>query len=217
MNKFKAVIFDMDGLMFDTETLFSAVQTKLLRKRGKTFTLELQNKMMGRKPVDAIKVMLAELGMDEDPLAVAKERDDEYLKLLKTDSRPMPGLFNLLKFLTEGQFKKAIASGSYHLWINTLVDKFNIRKEFDAIVSGEDVTVAKPAPDIYLLAVSKLGVRPDECLVLEDAVNGIRAAKAAGCYAVAVPSEFTKHQDFSEADLVISSLSDPKLLGIFAA
>ena len=212
--KIKAVIFDMDGLMFDTEALFSIVQTKINKKRGKDFTLEIQNKMMGRKPIDAIKIMLKELGIDEDPESVARERDAEYLELLKTDSRAMPGLLEFLDILNKHNIRKAIASGSYHLWIDTLLERFKMKDQFEAVVSGEDVKVAKPDPEIYIKTVHKLGLRPEECLVLEDAVNGIKAAKAAGCITVAIPNSFTKHQDFSEADYVVESLSDLKLASI---
>lgn len=213
-NKTKAVIFDMDGLMFDTETLFSAVQTEIAQKRGKTFTLEIQNKMMGRKPLDAIKVMIEELGMDEDPEDIAQERDDAYIELLETDSQPMPGLFGFLELLNRHDIRKAVASGSYHKWIDALLERFKIRDQFEVIVSGEDVKIAKPAPEIYHKAVSKLNLELKDCVVLEDAVNGIKAAKAAGCIAVAIPSRFTKHQDFSEADYIVESLSDPELKSI---
>ena len=212
--KIKAVIFDMDGLMFDTESLFSKVQTEIAKKRGKVFNLEIQNKMMGRKPFDAIKVMVDELGINEDPKKIARERDEAYLNLLKTDSKNMPGLFEFLDLLDKHEIKKAIASGSHHEWINILLEKFNIRDRFDVIISGQDVKIAKPAPEIYNKTVSALNLKSVECLVLEDAVNGIKAAKAAGCLAVAIPNQFTKHQNFSEADYVIGSLSDTALKNI---
>ncbi len=213
-NKIAAVIFDMDGLMFDTESLFSIVQTDIALKHGKVFTLEIQNKMMGRKPLDAIKVMLEELGIDADPVIVAQERDGKYLELLKIQSQPMPGLFEFLDFLDKHGIRKAIASGSHHEWIDALLGRFNIKDRFEVIVSGQDVAVAKPSPDIYLKAVKDLKLSPGECLVLEDAVNGIRAGKSAGCIAVAIPNHFTKHQDFSEADHVVKSLADPALAKI---
>lgn len=212
--KTQAVIFDMDGLMFDTEALFSKVQSDIAQKRGKTFTLEIQNKMMGRKPSDAIKVMVEELGIVEDPEIISQERDNSYLELLKVAAQPMPGLFDFLELLNKHNIRKAIASGSYHEWINTLLERFNIGDQFETIVSGQDIKVAKPAPDIYQKALSILNLEPQECVVLEDAVNGIRAAKAAGCIAVAIPNHFTRHQDFSEADYVLESLCDPRLKNI---
>lgn len=210
--KVSAVIFDMDGLMFDTETLFSIVYTEIARKRGKVFTLEIQNKMMGRKPADAMKVMIEDLGIDEDLDKLISERDTAYFNLLKTDSQAMPGLFELLDILDKNQIRKAIASSSNHEWINTLLEKFNIKDRFEIIVSGQDVEIAKPAPDIYNKAVAMLNLTPEDCVALEDAVNGIKAAKASGCIAVAIPNKFTRDQDFSEADYIVESLSDNKLI-----
>ena len=211
-NKISAVIFDMDGLMFETESLFAIAQSDIAKRYGKVFTLEIQNKMMGRKPLDAIKVMLEELEIDEDAEKIAKERDDAYRELIKVRSQPMTGLFDFLDLLDKNGIRKAIASGSHHEWINTLLSQTNIKHRFEVIVSGQDVQVAKPDPEIYTKTVKMLELLPSQCLVLEDAVNGIRAAKAAGCCAVAVPNDYTRHLDFSEADHVVASLMDPALL-----
>jgi HAD superfamily hydrolase (TIGR01509 family) len=208
---FKAVIFDMDGLMFDTETLFFIAEDEVAKKYGKTFTLDVQVKMMGQKGVHAIETMCAELGITEDPEKVMRERDEKYIELLRTRSEPMHGLVELLNFLDARGIHKAIATSSHREWVDILLARANITDRFPIIVTGQDVKVGKPDPEIYLKAIELLHVPAHECLVLEDAINGIRAGKAAGCTVVAVPDKHTAHQDFSEADHVVTSLADERL------
>lgn len=215
-SKINAIIFDMDGLMFDTESQFSFAQSEVLKRYNRTFTLKIQNKMMGRKPLDAIKIMVEELNINEDPLKIANERDEVYIKLIQKQSQPMPGLLEFLDKLNKHKIRKAIASGSYKSWINILLMRFNIQNQFEVIVSGEDVIEAKPNPEIYIRAVHNLQLPASSCVALEDSVNGILSAKSAGCYTVAIPNKFTEKQDFSAADYVVSSLIDPKLIKLLA-
>lgn len=201
----------MDGLMFDTETLFFISEDEVAKTYGKTFTLDIQVKMMGQKGVHAIETMCRELGITEDPEKVMVERDKKYIELLKTKSEPMLGLIELLDYLDAHSIRKAIATSSNRTWVDILLSRANISNRFEFIVTGQDVKVGKPDPEIYLKAIELLNVPAGACLVLEDAVNGIRSGKAAGCVVVAVPDKHTAHQDFSEADYVVSSLADEKL------
>lgn len=209
--KITTAIFDMDGLMFDTESLFRIVHEELARKYGTEFTIEMQNKMMGKKPLEAIELMIQELGLPLDPKGFLVERDALYVELLKTRSETMPGLFELLDFLDSKGVRRGMATSSIRPWVDILLDRFDLRKRFDAIATGEDAARGKPEPDIYLKALYDLKAKPEETIALEDALNGVRAAKAAGCFAIAVPNAITAHQDFSVADLVASSLSDPRI------
>lgn len=211
----KAVIFDMDGLMFDTEILFSKVQSEIAEKRGKKFTLEIKRKMMGQKPLHAVEIMLNELGISENAMDIFKEQTEKYIKLLGTESQPMSGLFDILNILEKRNIRKCVATSSMREWADILLNRFNIKNRFEFIISGEDVKLGKPHPDIYLRAINDLSLAPDECLALEDAYNGVISAKTAGCFTVAVPNEFTKSQDFSIADAVVNSLSDEKLFRMF--
>jgi HAD superfamily hydrolase (TIGR01509 family) len=215
MEKVQAVIFDMDGLMFDTETLFFLAEDEVAKIYGKTFTLDIQVKMMGQKGVHAIETMCRELGIIEDPEKVMQERDEKYIELLKTTSKPMVGLLELLDFLDAHSIRKAIATSSNRIWVDILLSRAAISNRFEYIVTGQDVRVGKPDPEIYLKAVEFLQVPARSCLVLEDSINGIRSGKAAGCIVVAVPDSHTAHQDFSESDYVVSSLADEKLMRLF--
>jgi HAD superfamily hydrolase (TIGR01509 family) len=213
--KFKAVIFDMDGLMFDTESLFSVAQSAIAKKRGKEFTLEIKAKMMGQRPLHAVEIMLNELGIKEDAQKVFEEQAEMYVKLLRDRSEPMPGLFELLEFIEKANIRKCIATSSLREWADILLARFKISERFEFLVTGDQVARGKPDPEMYLKAVEKLGLLAPQCLVLEDSSNGIRAAKSAGCFAVAVPSEFTKDQDLSMADMMVKSLDDQELFKIF--
>lgn len=215
MEKVLAVIFDMDGLIFDTEKLFYVANKEVAQRRGKNFTLEIMRKMMGQKSLDAIEIMIKELGINEDPQKVLDERTDIYVSLLKTVSQPMPGLFPLLDLLEKNNIRKCIATASRKEWVKILFDRFDLKNKFEFIITGEEVEFGKPNPAIYLKAVERLNLPASICVALEDAENGIKSAKAAGCMAIAVPNEFTKGHDFSEADLIVSSLEDKKLENCF--
>ena len=143
----KAVIFDVDGLMFDTEPLFSKVQFSIAEKRGKIFTPEIKHKMMGQKQIDGIKVLLRELKIEENPEIVLQEYIDGYVELIKKEIKPMPGLFELLYFLERENIRKAVATSSMREWIDVIFDKFNLSSRFEFITSAEECERGKPDPE----------------------------------------------------------------------
>ncbi len=120
----------------------------------------------------------------------------------------MPGLLKLLSLLKDKNLKIAIASNSSHNGISFNIEKIGISNYFDEIISGEYVGKWKPEPDIYLETAKRLGLYPSECLVLEDSQSGVESGERAEMKVIAVPSKYTKHQDFSKADLVVKSLED---------
>ncbi len=204
----KAVVFDMDGLMVDTEPLYSEAMSQVAEKRGKCFTLNIKQKVMGRVAIESLTIFKEQLGLNESPTELLEEREEIYGKLLAQNLKPMPGLFRLLHLLEEMNIRKAIASSSKRLWIDLIVNKLGILERFEIIVSGQEVKHGKPNPDIYLLAAKKLNLNPEECLVLEDAFSGVAAAKSAKMKCIAVPNQFTQGLDFSNADLILNSLED---------
>ena len=120
----------------------------------------------------------------------------------------MPDLLQSLKLFKKNKFKIALASSGTKKYINVVLAKFKIADYFDVIVSGDDIKRGKPDPEIFSVAVKKLGLKPEETLVLEDATNGIEAAKSAGCKCIAVINKMTPPQNYSKADLVINSLEE---------
>jgi HAD superfamily hydrolase (TIGR01509 family) len=135
-----------------------------------------------------------------------KRKQEIHVAWLRKKVTAMPGLLPLLQMLRSHEFKIAIASSSSREHINVVTDKLGVTDFFDVIVSGDEVTRGKPAPDIFLRAADELGIAPSVRVVLEDASNGVQAAEAAGIRVIAVPNIFTTKEDFSMADLVVDSL-----------
>lgn len=206
----RAVIFDMDGLMIDTEHLHHESFKTVLEQYGIT---PVPN-AMGVIHISGISAeanwehFKKQYGFSADTQELTKAKNDAHLKLLENKVEAMPGLLDLLKNLKANGYKVGIASSSIREHINLIVSRLGIADFFDAITSGEEVDNGKPAPDIFLKAAAKLGMNPAECVVLEDAMNGMRAGKAAGMYVIVVPNEFTQDEDFSAADLRVSSLKE---------
>jgi HAD superfamily hydrolase (TIGR01509 family) len=203
----KAVIFDMDGLMIDSERLYIDSERAMAALRGKELPESCIEKMMGHKPIESMAIFKEDLSLSESAAELLAERDALMRDKMEHDLVPMPGLFDLLKAVS-GRFSLAIATGASRPFLDLTLEGLQIRSLFSALVCADDVSRGKPDPEIYLSAASRLGVLPGECLVLEDSANGIRSASSAGCRTIAVPSFYTKDQDFSLADKICPSLSD---------
>lgn len=203
----QAVIFDMDGLMIDSERLYIESERSMAALRGKDLPDSVISKMMGHKPIESMGIFKQDLGLAESAETLLSERDVLMREKLRHDLVPMPGLFDLLHFL-DGRAKLAIATGAPASFLNLTLDGLKIRDRFSVLVCADDVSRGKPDPEIYLLAKDRLGLSAADCLVLEDSSNGVRAASAAGCRTIAVPSIYTKDQDFSLAGRVCGSLYD---------
>ncbi|MBU0700205.1 HAD-IA family hydrolase [bacterium] len=205
----KAVIFDMDGLMVDTETVYFIALQQIAQKRGKDFPMALKRAMIGKQGVISMDIFKEYLVLNETAEDLLVEREDVYGGILnKTELVPLDGLPELLLLIDTMGIPAAIASSSAEQWIRLVINKLGISDRFKAIVSGDNVKNSKPYPDIYLLAAKRLGVLPQYCLALEDTPTGIEAAKRAGMICVAVPNHYSKGLDFSMADMVINSLED---------
>jgi HAD superfamily hydrolase (TIGR01509 family) len=207
----RAVVFDMDGLMFDSESIYTMVGTELLDRRGIEFSSELKRKMMGLTPKTTFETMIGHHGMSETWQELAAESDGIFLSLLGEHLVEMPGLWELLDALEKENIPKAIATSSNSRLTNAILSPYNLQPRFQFILTSEDITNGKPNPEIYLAAAARFGLPPAEILVLEDSHNGCTAAAAAGTFAVAVPGEHSRGHDFSAAALVIDGLDDPRL------
>ncbi len=207
----KVVIFDMDGLMFDTESAYSVLHKKMFSERGKIFTDKIKWRLMGKRAHEVMEIIGKELGTGETTVDLLKKQDEELIELYKTSVAKLHGLDELIVFLNEKQIRKCIGTSSRRFLVDILLERHGLRDEFEFVVSGDQVNSGKPDPEIYNLCVSKLGVSPAECLVLEDSLNGIKAGLAAGCLTCAIPSEFTKNEDFTIANLICESLADATL------
>ena len=205
----KGVIFDMDGLMIDSEPLHVKAFDAILRDYGHELT-EAENKerYLGISGLDCARDMVTRYQLPLTPEEVADLEHQNYMKLMGGEAIVQPGLMELLKQLKEAGFKIAIASGAPVAEIEHIIGVLKIESYIDSYTSAQEVDHGKPAPDIFLLAAKKMNEPPARCLVLEDAAPGIAAAEAAGMVRFAVPSRETKGQDFSSATKILGSLAE---------
>jgi HAD superfamily hydrolase (TIGR01509 family) len=217
MHSARAVVFDLDGLMFNTEELYQEVGAELLRRRGYEFTQELLDQMMGRPSHIALQIMIDTHTLKATVEELLAETDEIFPEILRTRLAPMPGLVELLDALERQNIPKAIATSSRRPFVERVLNIFNYKPRFSPILTSEDITHGKPHPEIYLKAAERLNVPPSQMLVLEDSQNGCRAGVAAGAITVAVPGAHSRQHDFTGATLVADTLRDPRigeLLGI---
>lgn len=186
-----AVIFDMDGLLLDTENLYMQASQELLSQYGKTFDWSLKEKIMGRPSAVSAKIVVEALDIPLTPEAYLAQRQEKLMVLFQNVA-PMPGARELCLHLQANGIMHALATSStkslYELKSRAHQDWFH---GFNTIVTGDDPTIknGKPAPDIYLLAAKRLGIDPAYCIAFEDSPSGVEAALAAGMTVMAVPDE----------------------------
>jgi HAD superfamily hydrolase (TIGR01509 family) len=213
----KAVVFDHDGLIFNTEDLYQDVGGELLRRRGCAFTPELLDQMMGRPGRIALQIMIDMHKLDATVEQLYAETDEIFPAILDARLETMPGFMRLAAALERAGIPKGIASSSRRSFITDCLSRFQLVPRFEFILSAEDVVEGKPNPEIYLKAAQRFGLQPSEVMVLEDSHNGCRAAVAAGAITVAVPSGHSKTHDFPGVAFEADTLADPRiyaLLGI---
>jgi HAD superfamily hydrolase (TIGR01509 family) len=202
---FNALIFDMDGLMIDSERLYWEVEKRMARNYRLEVKEETLWKMMGRRPIEGMRIFVEDLGLPisaEEALAL---RDARMREKYRDESEAMPGLFHILDTFF-GNLKLAVCTGAQKEFMEIVVDRLKIRKKFVVLQASDEVKKGKPDPEIYLKTCAKLGFEPEQCIVLEDSSNGALAGKRAGCYTVGVPSDCSRGQDFSFVDFVASDL-----------
>lgn len=201
----KAVIFDMDGLMIDSERLYFEAQREIGRRFKRQVKDELLWKLMGRKPLESLEIFVLDLNLPLSPEQAKKMRDEIMREKMMNDLKPMPGLYHVLDSLY-GKLLLAVSTGAEQEFLDITLDQLNIRNKFSVLQASDEIKIGKPNPEIFLVTCSKLGVAPEESIILEDSENGVRAGKNAGSYVIAVPSDYTRSHDFSAADFVAADL-----------
>ena len=184
----KAVIFDVDGLMLDTERLAKPAWTKALADFGYAISDEFYLQLVGRSVKDVSRMLKEELGEDLQLDEILEHRYQiGFDQIDRGEVRVKFGLYDVLDFLDMNSIPKAVASSSSRLWTDKKFAATGLDRRFDVIVCGDEVAEAKPAPDVFLEAARRMGVPARECIVLEDSEPGVMAAYAAGMAAVMVP------------------------------
>jgi HAD superfamily hydrolase (TIGR01509 family) len=206
-----AVVFDLDGLLVNTEELYQHVGSEMLRRRGRTFDADLLDAMMGRPQKVALGVMIEWHGLDDTVETLAAETKVIFESLLDDRLRPMPGAVALVEHLVARGLPRGVATSSGPDFAHDVLGRVGLLDRFGFVLTSADVTQGKPHPEIYETAAGRLGVRPERMLVLEDSAAGCRAAVAAGAVAVAVPGGHSRRHDFTGARLVAESLADPRI------
>ena len=202
----QAVIFDMDGVIVDSEPYQFLAFQDLFQEYGVKLTRENFNGV-GRTAKENIELLMKKWRIQGDLLQLSEKREEIYRRLIKNNVKPMKGAIRLINRLGFS-CKLAVASSSIRKNIDFILTSLKLKGKFDAVVGGDEVKNGKPAPDIFIAAAAKLKVKPSACVVIEDAERGVAAAKAAKMFCIAVPNKYTLGHNFSEADLVVSSLEE---------
>jgi pseudouridine-5'-monophosphatase len=212
------VIFDMDGVLLDTERFYTEVTQAIVARWGKTFDWSIKGNMIGRPARDSACYLVETLALPITPDEYLHERE-AMLERLFPESRPMPGAPELTAALAARGIPQAVATSSGRRLFDLKTTRHRAWFQvFVARILGDDPRIArgKPAPDIFLLAAAELGADPGGCLVVEDAPAGVAAAHAAGMRVLAVPDPGMQRERFAEADLVVDALTavTPAMLGL---
>lgn len=205
----QALVFDFDGLILDTETAELKAWQSLYEEYGQHLDLTYWSQLIGVGPEFEIERPAAKLsrliGGKIAPELLAGEQRRRF-RMLMNGMKAREGVVELVEECRENGLPVAIASSSAHEWVDGFLAELGLSEAFDTVVCRDDAPRAKPSPDLYLEACARLGVPAEQAVALEDSVNGIRAAKAAGMFAVAIPGPVTKTMDFSIADHKLPSL-----------
>ena len=207
----RAVVFDLDGIIANTEDLYFQAGETVLGRRGKTYDADLRERIMGRPVVDSIRIMIDSHSLDDHPEALMRECADVLKDLIATSLAPMPGVVELLDDLQAADMPVAVATSATAEYADNVLTRLNLKQRFRFILTAEDIRRGKPDPEIYLLAANHLGLPPAQTMVLEDSANGCRAAVAAGAFTVAVPNRHTRDHNFSGARFVADTLADQRI------
>jgi beta-phosphoglucomutase family hydrolase len=204
----KAVIFDMDGVIIDSEPAHHEVCKKMFRELDINMTdEEYLTRYIGTSNTDMWGMIKEKYLIQESIQELVIRQTEGCLKQLKESNEvPIHGVRELLEELRDKRIKIGLASSSAMETINVILDKFNISSYFSAVVSGENLEKSKPDPTIFLVAAKLLSVNPNECLVIEDSSHGVTAAKKAGMKCIGFRNPNSGSQDISHADLIVDSI-----------
>jgi HAD superfamily hydrolase (TIGR01509 family) len=206
----RAVIFDMDGLIIESESLQSKAYEQIVREYRKQPQYEENGLIhtVGIRGDEAWKVLLAKHNITADIEKLRERKREIYVNLLKEHLVPMEGLLPLLTLLENNHIPRALATGTNKKIATFILEGLGILEHFSVLVTGDMVIKGKPDPECFIVCAKQLKVDPYDCLVLEDAEAGILAAKKIGMQVIAVPTIYTRKHDFSQADFVVKSLTN---------
>lgn len=203
----RALVFDMDGLLVDSEPLADQAMVEFLGRHGIRAREEYAPQLLGRRLPDAVALFVEWYGLSGNLPDLIAEFDAVRTETIIGNLKLMPGAGEIIAFGREAGLALALATSNRRHQATISLAETGLSGRFDAEVTGDDVSRGKPFPDIFLLAAERLGVAPDRCVVLEDAPAGVMAARAAGMHAVFVPGGYSVGADLpAEPDVTVPSL-----------
>ena len=212
LKNIKAIIFDFDGIIVDSEP----VQMRAFRETLKPYGIEISNeeffKMIGIRTVENFKEIKEKYNLNETIESLVEKKNENYLRLLLENLKPRECIPEVVKYLYSRGYLLGVGSGSRKEDVVIPLEKLGLNKFFKVIITGDDAVYGKPSPEIFLKVARNLNVKPQECAVIEDSENGVLAALNAGMIAVAVPTEFTRTHNLSRAHILLKSICEIKNL-----
>ena len=203
----KAVIFDMDGVILDSEPIYYQIEKKFFKDLGIAISDEEYHTFVGLSMIEMWRRIKNNHNLKEVIGALVKSNNKVVFQYFSNSEnlQPTPFLEQFIQNLLEKNIKLAVASSSSKKLIKVILEKLMLKKYFEICVSGNEVKNGKPAPDVFLHTAYLIKVIPEECLVIEDSTNGVKAAKSAGMKCVGFQNFNSGNQDLSDADMIISS------------
>lgn len=210
MGDFQAVIFDMDGVLVDSEPIFlNAINRVVINEGGAPLSEEDNEKHLIGTTVEETWRRLKQLRDLPRPIEAYIQRYDTVVRqVLREELNPQPGVTRLLDECVKRGLPKAVASSSLRSWVKLKLEAIKLQTAFDVVLGGDDVASGKPSPEIYQLAAQCLGVPPKRCIAIEDSPIGVSAAVGSGAYTIAVRTYFTRNLDVSHAHAIVDSLEE---------
>ncbi|HEY5624979.1 MAG TPA: HAD family phosphatase [Dehalococcoidia bacterium] len=206
--RYRAVVFDLDGVLWDGEPLYHEAFNAILRPLGHEVTPQEYEQIIGSSVEAAWEWVIDRFSLPGPTEEYEAQYDETVLHLLSQPVEPLPGARETIARLKAIPVPVGLASASLRQWVDATLTGIGLAGEFDATVSASEVQRAKPAPDMYLLAAEKLGVPAAECIAVEDTRTGLASARAAGMYVVQVRAASTALPPIAEADAVIESYAE---------
>lgn len=191
-----ALIFDMDGLLVDSEPLGRSTMIALLRSYNHEWQPDASRNMAGRRLPEVMEAIAETYDLTATVTELCEAFETQFIAAVQGQVAPLPGVRDLLAFGRASGLKIALASSGWRQYVDAILIEAGLAGAFDAEVTGDEVTRGKPHPDPFLLAAARLDVRPEQCVVFEDAPAGVEAAIAAGMHVVAVPRGSTLNARF---------------------
>jgi pseudouridine 5'-phosphatase len=205
----RAVAFDMDGLLVNTEELYTQVGEILMQRRGRVFSRELKNAITGLPGPKAFAIMIEREDLSDSIEQLASESKEIFSEVLPNQLRLLSGVSELLDRLEREGRPKCVATSSTPQFSQIVLGQMGILQRFQFVITASDVAQGKPHPEIYQAAAKKMGVEPQQMMVLEDSHHGCRAGVASGACTVAVPGPHSIDHDFSGVHFRAATLLDP--------